>query len=1395
MNGHSPQPPPDQEIEEQSLVIQKMVEKQTNDYLNYLTQVRNWVVECLKDDSVPPAASLPGALSNGVLLARLGHSFEPEVVPLKNVFDLDEKIYNARLAATPDDPERAKNYKYTNNINLWMAALQKIKLPKIFYPDTVDVYEGRNVQTIYCIYAMANLLFRMRRGPPIREVKHQVYTEEERAKVEDQAKNLPAFGNVGNIISGSRKEDALRKAAIEQIEAAVRERDNEKLLPALQHHDAQIWDVEADLLDEYAQLLHTQLETDGSLTAKSVQTAVSETNTESALKKIDALLRETNVPHPLLWDYLTLLHPETALRMSAMPLYIVLVRESLNAGAELKKEDVARVVAEANALLDVKLAAVHDNPRDTLDALRNAVLDLDVDDQYAKPYHKRLAEQYRDTPEDFFLRRNELEQIVVEFKELSPELWSAMQVRSAVERQDRETLGQLLAELFPDVYIADHLDFYHESLKARGGMLPHGELKQQLEHINTDTSKAFETAELLVVLNEALKTNDRENAGATLQLLARRNPDKSTSFRKDLLECYLDVLFEETVTRSKRRLDKAEPEGESWFWHETPVGTVAVEVNERKFHAGPKEPRKSDFIQADELEKTYFQQNLAVAEKVKRNTEERQKNEAAAAIQRQYRKWLEEKNALNTTDSPSLALLRRYLPKKEEQEAQLAEQLAIQQEKAEVIQLAMSNQQLGTLLEEQYTNIGLLIKNKMNRHDILAHKKKVDDSAGSFHARTFTLKRKEKEMTDKLGQLFYLLQTEPKHLASLVLATSPEKHDSLLAKVVAPIYGHLAENREQFLAVGLLTELLKAGLEQANTANVNSTPQIQIVASALRSGTFSPMVPKLSQKPVVAVLDEFFAEQKLEVENGENQDGGQMIFNLDPEDIYKSIYGRVAEDPESAASCEKVKAIMDGSKEFLVLWSERLADALAENYVLSKGLRLLGTNFRTLLATRFPGVNQENRDNIVASLLYEAIIRPQIGLLNWQQHAQPGEELPEACRQKLESVVQFIGFAVANKGYKKKYLDSLNSHLHLINVAFRKSLIGQLEDTGSERLYGINRFSVYNPAEKPSLSILAGDLKRVIDYVHKHHKNMSMDGSVSKLTSACKAPHESDPEQVILIFLHPGSINPHKQNEPDELFVRTKMHITELLQSGVAANSVSELVTARPSDENEDLHSHLYPDSGTIREVQMSTRENLQKLVVEGRVAENDGYQALLTDIADDIRQSQSRKDDRSEQKRSLDETRQNLVLQREELRSRHQQYSDYLENCLDNFSRTTKRMSIRPTSGKAEKIQKARLSHDTRNMTYKASGDKLHKKGILDSVEGVEKLSKLTIKINGSETAGAFEMVISDGKKFEKSAVVTIQELLTAEDNQEQKFRVADAALFATEPLIQLFHKKFYNK
>lgn len=72
-------------------IDERRLHRKAYDYLCRLLEVRTWLADCLKDeDNIPRAVEIEQNFRNGVLLARLGNVFAPDVVPLKMIFDISQ---------------------------------------------------------------------------------------------------------------------------------------------------------------------------------------------------------------------------------------------------------------------------------------------------------------------------------------------------------------------------------------------------------------------------------------------------------------------------------------------------------------------------------------------------------------------------------------------------------------------------------------------------------------------------------------------------------------------------------------------------------------------------------------------------------------------------------------------------------------------------------------------------------------------------------------------------------------------------------------------------------------------------------------------------------------------------------------------------------------------------------------------------------------------------------------------------------------------------------------------------------------------------------------------------------------------------------------------------------
>ena len=114
------------------------------EYLCHLEEAKKWIETCIREE-LPCTTECEENLRNGIYLAKLSNFFCPEKVPFKRIYDRDQSKWQLH----------GLHFRHTDNINHWFNAMEHIGLPKIFFPETTDIYDKKNMpRVIYCLHAL-----------------------------------------------------------------------------------------------------------------------------------------------------------------------------------------------------------------------------------------------------------------------------------------------------------------------------------------------------------------------------------------------------------------------------------------------------------------------------------------------------------------------------------------------------------------------------------------------------------------------------------------------------------------------------------------------------------------------------------------------------------------------------------------------------------------------------------------------------------------------------------------------------------------------------------------------------------------------------------------------------------------------------------------------------------------------------------------------------------------------------------------------------------------------------------------------------------------------------------------------------------------------------------------
>uniref|UniRef100_A0A8C3UC50 IQ motif containing GTPase activating protein 2 n=1 Tax=Catharus ustulatus TaxID=91951 RepID=A0A8C3UC50_CATUS len=217
------------------------------EYLCHLEEAKRWMEVCL-DEELPPTTELEEGLRNGVYLAKLAKFFAPNVVSDKKIYDVEQARYK----------RSGLHFRHTDNTVQWLRAMESIGLPKIFYPETTDVYDRKNIpRMIYCIHALSLYLFKLGLAPQIQDLLGKVdFTEEEisnmRKELEKYGIQMPSFSKIGGILASELSVDeAALHAAVIAINEAVEKGVAEQTIATLRNPNAMLLNVDEELAQDY----------------------------------------------------------------------------------------------------------------------------------------------------------------------------------------------------------------------------------------------------------------------------------------------------------------------------------------------------------------------------------------------------------------------------------------------------------------------------------------------------------------------------------------------------------------------------------------------------------------------------------------------------------------------------------------------------------------------------------------------------------------------------------------------------------------------------------------------------------------------------------------------------------------------------------------------------------------------------------------------------------------------------------------------------------------------------------------------------------------------------------------------------------------------------------------
>lgn len=180
------------------------------DYLCKLDEAREWVSSFLSaSQSAVDLSTFMRELPKGEWLAEISVALAPEL--RKN------RIYRGEN----------REYLHTDNINMFLSMLRRIKLSRHFFFEVIDLYESKNIpKVIYCIHGLAHFVSRRGLGRGIAK-SSGVFSEADRALVGSDINEIERhrYEDIQSRMDSEESDGLLNRHATGQQSADAAERE------------------------------------------------------------------------------------------------------------------------------------------------------------------------------------------------------------------------------------------------------------------------------------------------------------------------------------------------------------------------------------------------------------------------------------------------------------------------------------------------------------------------------------------------------------------------------------------------------------------------------------------------------------------------------------------------------------------------------------------------------------------------------------------------------------------------------------------------------------------------------------------------------------------------------------------------------------------------------------------------------------------------------------------------------------------------------------------------------------------------------------------------------------------------------------------------------------------
>lgn len=1418
---------------------------QAYEYLCHIGEAKEYIEDIIQR-TIPPIVELEEALRDGVTLAEMVESLNPE---------RRYRIFR----------HQKLQYRHSDNIAIFFRYLDEVELPDLFRFELIDLYEKKNIpKVIYCIHALSWLLFRkgivsFRIGNLVGQLEFEHHELEAMQKGLDKlGANMPSFGNIGADFDEEPPEPveteeeridrelAENEAMILDFQAQVR---GAMVRMGLGQTMQQLWDSEEWLVD-----LQSRIRGDFSrqIVGYRMQMKQFATNLQSAARGFLARRQQDHKEHCFKNMEGDILELQSLIRANKVRNQVFNTQSQLQQAAGPVR-DIQSVVR--GFLARQKVAAQQQDVQHA--AAPTATLQAAIRGMLAR---KHVAEKQKVLKTESggisnfqavaraMMVRNEVGAQKAALEAESGGIANlqaavrAMAVRSEVDatrtaleafgpqwvsiqaiiraKASREETGALKAELGQHTAMVEALQASIRAAAVRRDV--------------AETMKHLESCEPQIVALQSQIRGILERARVTADL---ETMEAETAQIIDLQSRVRGYLFRQKNEAFLKELRANEPE----IIQLQALGRAMLLRAEVSELLAELDAQEESVVELQAAAKAYLVR-LQFAEKKRFFNENMKKVVKIQSFVRAKLQGEAYKN-LTTGKNPPVGAVKNFVHLLNDSDFDFNEEVEFERMRKTVVQQVRQNEMLEQYIDQLDIKIALLVKNKITLDEVVRHQSNFGGHAGAFLANSsmasanqFDLKALNKSSRKKLDtyqQLFFNLQTQPQYLARLFrrirLQGMPEKECRRVEVLIMSLFGYAQKRREEYYLLKLIARSISEEVDGSNTIQEYLRGNFfwqKLMAHYTRSPRDRRYLRDILG-PIVR--DNIIEDPALDLES-------------DPMQIYRSAINneelRTGQASQRPRDLPRELAIKD--PETRDLFIDHLRD-----------LREICNQFLSALEEMMPRLPYGMRFvcKQMVSSLYQHFKRdpPQyllqvVGNWVWRFYLQPALMAPEnvGVVDKQMSPLQRRNLAEVAKVLSQiasgRLFGGENIHLQPLNGFIAESVerLGRITQAiiavpDAEATFDIDEFNDLYAKNRPTLYIKMTDIFAVHQLVASELAYMcpSRDDMLREIMQELGSAKSNESEMTaagssdIQMFLTPKL---HDIEDPDAevkaLFMETKRCILYIIRVQTGLNLLEILVKpVLPADEDKwtallreefavgTNTRGAYSDANMVDVTRMSyydlkrtALENVLRLEQMGRISKQNQYQDILNAIALDIRTKSRRRVQRQRELEGVRLTLSNLHEKAQYLEQQRKSYDDYIEQAMATLQnkKGKKRFLLPFTKQYNHQRELERSGRVPKFGSYKYSVRALVDKGVVVSWVGImdRDFDRINLTISCDEV-GVFSIEASRGhvQMPGGSALVSIEDLLQAQFETHQFMNVFENNLrLNVNLLLHLLYKKFYR-